>query len=276
MDAYLEKLRSQWNEKGTILCFGMDPVLDRMRLDTSKNLADEIIRYFVRILQAICRKISAVKPNVAYYLQYGSEGLAALGRLVDAAHGMGLLVIVDAKVGDIGRSSAAYAKFVFEELGGDAVTLTPYMGDDSIFPFLRYKEKGFYVLALTSNEGARVFEYAELSGGKTLYEYVLEEICKWAKSHAALGAVIGATRKEFTRCIERLSDKGCAIPLLIPGVGTQGGSYQKAKAVLDQVRYESGIVRINVSSAISYAHEKWKTSTVEEASYLAVEEIIKS
>ncbi len=276
MAEYLEKLRSQWNEKGTILCFGMDPVVDRMRLDTSKNLADEIIRYFLRILQAISGKISAVKPNVAYYLQYGSEGLAALRRLVDAARGMGLPVIIDAKVGDIGRSSAAYAKFIFEELGGDAVTLNPYMGDDSIFPFLRYKEKGFYVLVLTSNEGARVFEYLKLSDQKTLYECVLEEICKWGESHAALGAVIGATQKEFTRCIERLSNKSCTIPLLIPGVGTQGGSYQKVKAILDQVRYESGIVTVNVSSAISYAHEKWKTSTVEEASYLAVEEIIKS
>jgi hypothetical protein len=86
--------------------------------------------------------------------------------------------------------------------------------------------------------------------------------------------VIGATHKEFTKCIEQLSNKSCTVPLLIPGVGTQGGSYQKVKAVLDQLHYEPGIVRINVSSAISYAHEKWKTSTIEEASCSAIEEIL--
>jgi orotidine-5'-phosphate decarboxylase len=256
MAAYLEKLHSQWNKKGTILCFGMDPVVERMKLDPSKNLSDEINRYFDRILHAISGRISAVKPNVAYYLQYGAEGLKALGRLVDAAHGMELPVIVDAKVGDIGRSSTAYGKFVFEELGGDAVTLNPYMGDDSISPFLRYAEKGFYVLALTSNEGARVFEYAN--------------------THEALGAVIGATQTQFKECIEQLSKNKCFLPLLIPGVGTQGGSYQKVKAVLDGLHYDPGIVRINASSAISYAHEKWRTSTVEDASCNAVEEILRT
>jgi orotidine 5'-phosphate decarboxylase subfamily 2 len=276
MAAYLEKLHSQWNKKGTILCFGMDPVVERMKLDPSKNLSDEINRYFDRILHAISGRISAVKPNVAYYLQYGAEGLKALGRLVDAARGMELPVIVDAKVGDIGRSSTAYGKFVFEELGGDAVTLNPYMGDDSISPFLRYAEKGFYVLALTSNEGARVFEYAELAGEGKLYERVLQKICTWANTHEALGAVIGATQTQFKECIEQLSKNKCFLPLLIPGVGTQGGSYQKVKAVLDGLHYDPGIVRINASSAISYAHEKWRTSTVEDASCNAVEEILRT
>ena len=276
MAPYLEKLRSQWNEKRTILCFGMDPVVERMKLDTSRNLADEISRYFIRILNAIVGRISAVKPNVAYYLQYGPDGLTALVHIVKAAHKMELPVIIDAKVGDIGRSSAAYGKFVFEELAGDAVTLNPYMGDDSISPFLRYEAKGFYVLALTSNEGARIFEYAELAGGGTLYECVLKMICEWAKTRESLGAVIGATHTQFEGCIEQLSKNNCFMPLLIPGVGTQGGSYRKVKAVLDRLHYDPGIARINASSAISYAHEKIHASTVEDASFSAVEEILRS
>jgi orotidine-5'-phosphate decarboxylase len=276
MNSYLEKLQSEWSKKGTLLCFGMDPVIERMRIDSSKDLTDEIVNYFSKILHEISGKISAVKPNVAFYLQYGSKGLAALIKLVAIARSMELPVIIDAKVGDIGRTSTAYAKYIFEVLEGDAVTLNPYMGYDSLEPFFNHKEKGFYILALTSNNGARDFQYEKLGTGKSLYETVIQSVCSWKKNHDSLGAVIGATQEEFESCIQKLIDGGCMIPLLVPGVGAQGGSYKTIETILDSNHYNLGIIRINASSSISYAHEKYPAPTVEESSRLAVEELINS
>lgn len=276
MNSYLEMLEDEWAKKGSVLCFGMDPVIERMHIDSSKNLTDEIVDYFSKILHEIRGKISAVKPNVAFYLQYGGKGLEALIKLVGIARSMGLPVIIDAKAGDIGRTSTAYAKYIFEVLGGDAVTLNPYMGHDSLEPFFLHKDKGFYILALTSNDGARDFQYEETRAGKPLYENVIQKVCSWKREHGFVGAVIGATQEEFESCVQKLIDWQCPIPLLIPGVGAQGGSYKTIKKILGSVNFNLGIIRINASSSISYAHEKYPAATVEEASGLAVEELIES
>ena len=273
---FLDKLRDVWAKKETLLCFGMDPVIERMPIDSSRDLSDEIVSYFSKILREISGMISAVKPNVAFYLQYGSKGLSALQRLIQFAHSMDLPVIIDAKIGDIGRTSKAYARYVFEVLMGDAVTLNPYMGYDSLEPFFTFGDKGYYVLALTSNQGAHNFQYSDLAAGMTLFEYVIQEICNWNKNHPSLGAAIGATHEEFQRCVEGIVSEKCSIPLLVPGVGAQGGSYGKIKSILEESQYDSAIVRINASSSISYAHERFPESSIEEAAYSAAEEILKS
>ncbi|MBA7621455.1 Orotidine 5'-phosphate decarboxylase [subsurface metagenome] len=275
MKSYPERIEAEWEKKETLLCFGMDPVIERMKIDTSKDLADEIVAYFSKILHEISGKISAVKPNVACYLQYGTKGLSALVELINRAKTKKLPVIIDAKVGDIGRTSKAYAKYIFEVLKGDAVTLNPYMGYDSLEPFFTWKDKGFYVLALTSNDGAHHFQYERLGSGKPFYEYVIQTLCSWNKKHNSIGAVIGATQEEFKGCVEKMVNMKCIIPLLIPGVGAQGGSYSEIEKILENVQYNKGIARINASSSISYAHERFPSSTFEEASYLAVEEILK-
>jgi orotidine 5'-phosphate decarboxylase subfamily 2 len=254
----------------------MDPVLQRMKIDTSKNLADEIAGYFMRILDEIAEYVSAVKPNVAYYLQYGREGMQALSDLIIHAKKKKLPVIVDLKAGDIGRTSAAYARFVFEVIDGDALTLNPYMGYDAIEPFLQYTDRGFYVLALTSNPSAMDFQNIELRTGGHLYENVIERICDWSGSCESIGAVVGATGRDFKHCIAELVKKGCLVPLLIPGVGAQGGSYGEVKRVLDEYGYDNGVVRINVSSSLSYAYERYGSVPYEEASLMAAQEIVKA
>lgn len=276
MNSFLEKLQNTREAKNTLLCFGMDPVVERMKIDTSKSLSDEIVGYFSRILNEIAPKVTAVKPNIGFYMQYGFEGMKALQKLIERAKEIELPVIIDAKIGDIGKTSLAYAKYVFEVLDGDAVTLSPYMGYDSLEPFFSYKEKGFFILALTSNPGARDFQFIELKSGKRLYEHVIESVCMWSKDHNSVGAVIGATQDRSERCIEAICATGKPIPLLVPGVGTQGGSYQKIDKMLEKNRYNRGIVRINASSSISYAHERFPSFSIEEAAYLAIEEILKS
>jgi orotidine 5'-phosphate decarboxylase subfamily 2 len=257
-----------------MLCFGMDPVLQRMKIDSSKNLADEIAGYFMRILEEISKYVAAVKPNVAYYLQYGTDGMKALSDLIIQAKKKGLPVIIDLKAGDIGRTSAAYARFVFEILDGDALTVNPYMGYDAIEPFLHYTDKGFYVLALTSNPGSMDFQNIELKAGGRLFDNVIEKICGWSQSCESIGAVVGATGRDFKRCIAEIVKTGRLVPLLIPGVGAQGGSYGEVKKVLDELGYDTGIVRINVSSSLSYAYERYGSVSYTEAALMAAQDIV--
>jgi orotidine-5'-phosphate decarboxylase len=274
MSDYIDLLIRSEEQKDSMLCFGMDPVIERMPIDWSKPLSDEITRYFGRILDAVSDIISAVKPNVAFYLQYGQHGLIALGALVRKAKKHKLPVIIDAKCGDIGRTSAAYAKFVFETLGGDAVTLNPLMGDDSLEPFFAHREQGFYILALTSNPGAGRVQGARLDDGRTVSERLIELICGWNRTVRSAGAVIGATQSEFGRFIRLIEDTGVQIPLLVPGVGAQGGSYGWIEEILYACSYNRGIVRINASSSISYAHEKHHGLAPEDAARQACEEIL--
>ncbi|MGQ9615047.1 MAG: orotidine-5'-phosphate decarboxylase [Spirochaetota bacterium] len=273
MHFYVEKLMSVSKNTDSILCFGMDPVIERMKIDPSKNLADEIVRYFTAIIHAITPKISAVKPNIAYYLQYGQDGLRALLSLLSHIKHLGLPIIIDAKLGDIDRSSAAYARFVFETLGGDAVTLNPYMGYDSLEPFFRYEGRGCYVLVLTSNPGASDFQLKRLESGEKFYERILSMVCNWSRTFSGVGAVIGATQEDFRACVSMVKDHGDSFPLLIPGVGAQGASYKTILEILNELGYESNMVRINVSSAISYAHEKYPSLKPDEAAFRAVTEI---
>jgi orotidine 5'-phosphate decarboxylase subfamily 2 len=273
MSAYLELLADSYGRKNTLLCFGMDPVIERMKIDLSKNLSDEIVRYFSTILSAVSPRISAVKPNIGFYLQYGKQGMGALHRLATEAKEMKLPVIADLKAGDIGRTSAAYARFVFEEVGADAVTLNPYMGYDAIEPFAQYGEKGFYILALTSNPGSRDFQLLMTKQSEPLFAQVLRNICAWSEKKSAIGAVVGATQSDFETCIGIIQASGRSIPLLIPGVGAQGGDYGEIQALLVEHGYTLSHARINASSSISYAHERYSSKDFDEAAVLAVEEL---
>jgi orotidine 5'-phosphate decarboxylase subfamily 2 len=272
-ESFLQKLSESYAERQTVLCFGMDPVIERMRIDTSRSLSDEIVRYFSSILSSVAHRVSAVKPNAGFYLQYGKEGLEALNRLIRAGQEQGLPVILDLKAGDIGRTSAAYARFAFEELNADAVTLNPYMGYDAIEPFVQFGDRGFYILALTSNSGAAEFQMLHLGSGKKLYAHVLEHVCTWSERLHSIGAVVGATQSDFAACIEAVRQHGLAIPLLIPGIGTQGGSLQDIHGILMAHRYPMERVRVNASSSISYAWEKYADLPIEEAAFQAVEEL---
>ena len=154
-------------------------------------------------------------------------------------------VILDAKRGDIGNTAKAYACAAFDELGADAITVNPYMGYDSLAPFIEYKDKGVFVLCRTSNPGASDFQSIECDG-KPLYRVVADRVEGWNK-YKNLGLVVGATRIEELKSIREAHP---TLPLLIPGVGAQGGSLELA------VRYghtENGLAVINVSRAVLYA-----------------------
>ena len=225
-----EKLKKLAEETKSILCFGIDPVKSRMN--------DKIVPYFSEIVDSLLEEnlISAIKPNYAYFAAEGFDGLFALKELIDR-YKPKTFVILDAKRGDIGKSSEAYASEAYDFWGADAVTLSPYMGEDSVTPFLR-DGKLPYLLGRTSNPGAGDFQEPDL------YKEVFRKVGEWGT-----GLVVGATSEAIP---EAVALAGKETPLLIPGIGAQGGSFE----TLSALRKNPFIHRVNSSSAIAYAHEK--------------------
>ncbi len=263
---YTELLKKNAEHFKTILCFGIDPELEKIPIKEGPEKA--ISMFYLTILERMKKEKafpSTIKPNIAFFEQYGFEGLRALKTIITPYKKEGMLVILDAKRGDIGKTSVAYAKAVFEEYRADAVTVAPYMGTDSVQPFLEHKEKGVYILARTSNKGARDFQDLVVDGEK-LYVKVSRKIIEWGS-----GAVVGAT---YPAELEELSSlfvsSGKEIPLLIPGVGSQGGNAADVVAILRKTKNPLSLHRINSSSGISYAYQKSRSSDYAGA---AVEEI---
>ncbi|MFP3950095.1 MAG: orotidine-5'-phosphate decarboxylase [Candidatus Micrarchaeia archaeon] len=234
-----EKLKKLAEETKSILCFGMDPVKSRLK--------EGIVPYFSEITDALLEEnlISAIKPNYAYFAADGFDGLFALKELIDRYKSR-TFVILDAKRGDIGKSSEAYASEVYDFWGADAATVSPYMGKDSVEPFLR-NGKLAYLLGRTSNPGAKDFQEPDL------YKEVFKKAGEWGT-----GLVVGATSEAVPEAVE-LAGKGT--PLLIPGIGAQGGSFE----TLSALKENPFIHRVTSSSAIAYAHEKEKNSSPETA-----------
>jgi len=228
-------------ENKTILCFGVDPDIARM-----KCKVEGISPYFQEITDRLLeeQQIAAIKPNYGFFAQYGFEGLYALENIIQHYKGK-IPVILDAKRGDIGKTAQAYAKEAYDFWGADAVTVSPYMGKDSVEPFLR-KDRLAYLLCRTSNEGGKDFQ--ELKCGKELiYEKVAKKAVEWG-----CGIVVGATSDSIKRVVKITKNK---VPMLIPGIGAQGGDLGM---VLEAVKDNPAIHRINASSSIAYAHEKQK------------------
>lgn len=246
-----ELLRKYSEENKTILCFGIDPELEKIKVDGT--LEERILSYYFEITDKLLeeKQIAAIKPNYAYFAQYGFEGLSALKNIIERYKGK-TFVILDAKRGDIGKSSEAYAKEVYDFWNADAVTVHSYMGSDSVKPFLR-KEKVVYMLCRTSNEGAKDFEEL-VSKKKKIYEYVAQKSLEWN-----CGLVVGATSDAIKKIIKITKGK---IPLLIPGIGAQGGDL---KMVLGAIKDNIAIHRINSSSGIAYAYLKNRKRPVEAA-----------
>jgi orotidine-5'-phosphate decarboxylase len=250
------RLASLAIENRTVLCFGIDPMLNKMKGDENAGVDARITNYYFEITDALLdsNSISAIKPNHAYFAQYGFEGLKALKAIIDRYRNK-TYIILDAKRGDIGRSSDAYAKEAFDFYAADAITVSPYMGSDSVKPFLR-EGKTVYALCRTSNEGASDFQ--ELSvARKPLYEQVAKKASEWG-----CGLVVGATSDAIRKISKIARESGNQVPFLIPGVGTQGGDLE---LVLKAIKPDLAIHRINASSSIAFAHEKKGGSPVQAA-----------
>jgi orotidine-5'-phosphate decarboxylase len=207
-------------KKRSFLCVGLDSEIEKIPSFLLKE-KDPIFEFNKRIIQATREFAVAYKPNVAFYECYGAKGWTSLELTVRYIKDNypDIFVIADAKRGDIGNTSKMYAKTFLENMPFDAITVAPYMGEDSVTPFLSYSEKWVILLALTSNKGADNFQYHNEDGIK-LYERVLSISQKWGTNNNLM-YVVGATRAEMLKDIRQL------VPdhfLLIPGVGAQGGS----------------------------------------------------
>jgi orotidine-5'-phosphate decarboxylase len=209
--------------KRSFLCIGLDSETGRIpaALHTSD---DPVFEFNRRIIDATHRYAVAYKPNVAFYECNGIGGWKSLGSTLDyiKKNYPEILVIADAKRGDIGNTSKMYAREFFENMAFDAITVAPYMGEDSVTPFLSHKDKWVILLALTSNSGADDFQY-HVENGTRLFEKVLSASQKWGTINNMM-YVVGATRAEMLKDIRRI------VPdhfLLVPGVGAQGGSLEE-------------------------------------------------
>lgn len=234
-------------ENKTILCFGIDPVLEKMK-NYGTGIEEKIMNYYFEITDALLaeHQISAIKPNYAYFAQYGMDGLSALGNVISRYKGK-TFVILDGKRGDIGKSSDAYARELYDFWSADATTVSPYMGSDSVKPFLR-EGKTTYLLCRTSNEGAKDFQELKI-GRKYLYEHVAQKAVEW-NENGCCGLVVGATSDSIKRIVKITRGN---LPFLIPGIGSQGGDLE---LVIKTIKDNPYIHRINASSSIAFAYEK--------------------
>lgn len=210
-------------EKRSFLCVGLDSEIEKIPSFLIKS-KDPVFEFNRRIIDSTHKYAVAYKPNVAFYECNGPKGWKSLESTLNyiKKNFPGILVIADAKRGDIGNTSKMYAREFFENMNFDAVTVAPYMGEDSVTPFLTYSNKWVILLALTSNKGADDFQYHDEDGLK-LFERVLTLSRRWG-SIDNLMYVVGATRAEMLKDIRKIVPEHF---LLIPGVGAQGGSLQE-------------------------------------------------
>lgn len=207
-------------KKRSFLCVGLDSDIDKIPKHLFE-LDDPVFEFNKAIVEKTAEYTIAYKPNLAFYESRGSTGLISLNKTVDyiKANYPDIFIIADAKRGDIGNTSKLYAKAFFENMDFNAITVAPYMGEDSVSPFLSYDNKWVILLALTSNKGADDFQYHK-DNNELLFESVLKKSQNWADKSKMM-YVVGATRAEM------LSDIRKIVPehfLLVPGVGAQGGS----------------------------------------------------
>ena len=215
-----EQLIEQIKKKQSFLCVGLDIDLDKIPKHLLE-LDDPIFEFNKQIIDATHLLTVAYKPNIAFYEAYGIKGWQSLQKTIAYLNEYypNILTIADAKRGDIGNTSTRYAKAFFEDLNFDSITVAPYMGRDSVEPFLAFKDKFTIMLALTSNVGGLDFQTLKIEN-EELYKKVLKKSLTW-KNSENLMYVVGATRPEYFEQIRKI------IPhhfLLVPGVGAQGGS----------------------------------------------------
>lgn len=246
---FLEMLQAAQLRNGSMLCVGLDPEPTRFPADM-KDKAARIFDFCARIVDATGDLAVAFKPQIAYFAAHRAETqLEDLMRHM-RANFPHVPVILDAKRGDIGSTAEQYAREAFERYGADAVTLSPFMGFDSVQPYLKYPEKGAFLLCRTSNPGGDDLQnqrLASVDGQPLLYEHVARLAQGDWNTNGQLGLVVGAT---YPAEIERVRAIAPSLPLLIPGVGAQGGD---AVATVKAGWRPDGPIVVNSSRAILYA-----------------------
>lgn len=219
-----QQLIHQIFTKKTFLCVGLDTDISKIP-EHLKNESDPIFAFNKAIIDATAPYCVAYKPNLAFYESYGLKGMMAFEKTIQYLkdHYPTHFIIADAKRGDIGNTSKMYARTFFEEYDLDSVTVAPYMGEDSVKPFLEYNGKWVILLALTSNKGSHDFQLTEDKSGERLFEKVLKKSQEWGTPENLM-YVVGATQGRMFEDIRRIAPEHF---LLVPGVGAQGGSLQE-------------------------------------------------
>jgi len=264
-----QKLSLSIEKHKSNLCVGLDPLVEKIP-EFLSEYEDPILEFNTRIIEATKDVVCAYKLNTAFYEVLGEKAWSTYGETI-ARIPDDVYVIADCKRSDIGNSAKHYAQTFFDYFEVDAVTVNPYMGYDSLEAFLNYHEKDVYALVLTSNKGAEDFQLRDF-GGRKLYEVVLEKISEWNKAAQStygkgnIGAVVGATKAEQLSSIRACYPQ---IPLLIPGIGAQGGA---AETISEIANSTGAPAIINVSRDIIFSgyDEKFADTAREKAFYYNV------
>lgn len=214
------RLQRRADAADSLLCIGLDPAIGRMPSGIP-DTADGVIEFCECLVDATADLALAFKPNLAFFLAYGADGLDALYTIRDMIPSE-VPVILDCKIGDIGSTADAYATAWFDELDVDAITVHPYLGEDSLEPFLARRDKGVIVLAKTSNPGSGDLQDHHLViNDLPLFQYVAQRAAEWDATYpASVGLVVGAT---FPSQLRQVRDVAPTLPILLPGLGSQGG-----------------------------------------------------
>ncbi len=246
MGKFFGRLQDRIVAVGAPLCVGLDPRPDRVP-ERFRSEDNPILAWNRAIIEATADLAAAYKPNSAFYESMGRSGWETLKATIEAVPD-GIPIVLDAKRGDIGSTAEAYATAAFDRLGADAVTLSPYLGKDSLEPFLRYRDKGVFLLCHTSNPGSRDLQNLTVCapGRSTVYQEVARHAARWG-AHGNLGLVVGATYPEALAEVRRIVPE---MWFLVPGVGAQGGDVSSLGAGL---RPDGLGMLVNVSRGIGLA-----------------------
>jgi len=226
METFISFLEKRVDDCSSLLCVGIDPHVT----DLESPTAASALTFSLNLVKQTARYAAAFKPNAAFFEVFGAEGWTALKQVIEAINeesdrmGSRIPIILDAKRGDISSTAEAYAKSAFESLGADCITLNPYLGKDSIDPFIGYKQKGVFLLCKTSNKGSGDLQDVTLSNGETMYVHVAKLAEAWNEKNN-IGLVVGATHIDAMKSIREAAPN---LWFLAPGVGTQGGELDAA------------------------------------------------
>jgi orotidine-5'-phosphate decarboxylase len=243
---FISKLSTAWANNNSLLCVGLDPDLARFPSHL-RGRPDGIVEFCKAIVDASADLACAFKPQIAYFAALGAEAqLEAICRYVRETY-PAIPLILDAKRGDIGATAHQYAREAFDRYGADAVTVNPYMGFDSVEPYLEWSDRGVIVLCRTSNPGGSDLQFLDV-GGQPLYQHVARLVAEKWNRNGQCALVVGATFPDELAQVRKLVGE---MPLLVPGIGAQGGDIE---ATVRSGRTASGAgMMINSSRAILYA-----------------------
>jgi uridine monophosphate synthetase len=261
MESFFSFLEKRVDDCSSLLCVGLDPhIPDLVGADGHPSTAASALDFCLNLVKQTAPYAAAFKPNAAFFEVFGAEGWTVLKQVIEGIHkesnrlGSKIPIILDAKRGDIASTAEVYAKSAFENLGVDCITLSPYLGKDSIAPFIKDQEKGIFLLCKTSNLGSGDIQDLILESGDPLYIHVAKLAQTWNTKNN-IGLVVGATHID---AMKRVRAAAPDLWFLVPGVGTQGGDLESAMRA--GLRQDGRGMLINVSRGISRSDDPRKAA----------------